>query len=65
MQDIGASPPRFARIRDKTLAVLHNQLDETAFAQSWDGGLAMTADDAVALALDSLAPARASTEAAL
>jgi predicted ATPase/DNA-binding SARP family transcriptional activator len=59
MQEIGASPPWFARIREKTLAVLHTQLDEAAFGQSWEEGLTMTADEAVALALDSLAPAGA------
>jgi hypothetical protein len=65
MQEIGASPPWFARIREKTLAVLHTQLDEAAFAQSWKEGLTMTADEAVALALDSLALASASTESGL
>ena len=62
MQEIGASPPWFARIREKTLAVLHTQLDEAAFAQSWEEGLTMTADEAVALALDSLAPAGATVD---
>ena len=30
------------------------QLDEAAFAEAWEQGQALTADEAVALALDSL-----------
>lgn len=57
MDEIGAKPPWFARISRKTLAVIHTQLDDAAFAQAWERGLTMTADEAVALALDSLAAA--------
>jgi hypothetical protein len=62
MEEIGARPPWFARISRKTLAVIHTQLDDAAFAHAWEDGLTMTADEAVALALDSLAAAGASVE---
>jgi hypothetical protein len=65
MEEIGAGPPWFARIRRKTLAVIHTELDDTAFAKAWEQGLTMTADEAVALALDSLAAAVASAESGL
>jgi predicted ATPase len=55
MEEIGARPPWFVRISGKTLAAIHTQLDDTAFAEAWERGLTMTADEAVALALDSLA----------
>jgi predicted ATPase len=60
VEEIGARPPWFARISRNTLAVIHTQLDEAAFAQAWEEGLTMTADEAVALAVDSLAAAGAS-----
>jgi hypothetical protein len=44
---------------------IHTQLDDTALAKAWAQGLTMTADDAVALALDSLAAAGAPTESGL
>jgi hypothetical protein len=65
MEEIGAGPPWFARISGKTLAVIHDQLDDAAFAEAWEQGLTMTADEAVALALDSLAAAGASAESGL
>lgn len=39
---------------DRTMAIIHSQLDEAAFAAAWDAGLKLTADDAVVLALNSL-----------
>jgi predicted ATPase/class 3 adenylate cyclase len=36
------------------LEVLHEQLDETAFAEAWEQGRRLTLDEAVALALDSI-----------
>jgi predicted ATPase/DNA-binding SARP family transcriptional activator len=65
MEEIGARPPWFAGISRKTLAVIHTQLDDAAFAEAWEQGLGMTADEAVALALDSLAAAGASVESGL
>jgi hypothetical protein len=37
-----------------TLTSIRGQLDEAAFADAWEQGRALTADEAVALALDSL-----------
>ena len=54
MEDIGASPPSLTKINEKTLEPIHAQLDEAAFADAWEQGRALTADEAVALALDSL-----------
>ncbi len=54
MEEIGASPPWFAKNRDKTLALIHEQLDEDTFSRAWEQGRALTADEAVALALDTL-----------
>ena len=65
MAEIGAGPPWFARISRKTLAVIHTQLDDAAFAKAWAQGLTMSADEAVALALDSLAAAGATAESGL
>jgi predicted ATPase len=62
MEDIGARPPWIARISSKTLAAIHSQLDDTAFAKAWAQGVTMTADEAVARALDSLAAVGASAE---
>ncbi len=39
---------------DETLATIHAQLDATAFDEAWKQGRTLTADEAVALALDSL-----------
>jgi hypothetical protein len=55
----------FARISRKTLAVIHTQLDDAALAKAWEQGPTMTAEEAVALALDSLAAAGASAESGL
>ena len=54
MEEIGASPPSLTKINAKTLATIHAQLDQAAFAEAWEQGRALTADEAVALALDSL-----------
>jgi predicted ATPase/DNA-binding SARP family transcriptional activator len=65
MEELGADPPSFAGRRRKTLAVIHTQLDDAAFATAWEQGRALTADEAVALALNSLAAAGASAEPGL
>ena len=54
MEEIGAGPPWYTRISEKTLVAIHAQLDESAFAEAWDQGRALTADEAVALALGAL-----------
>lgn len=38
----------------ETLATIHGQLDDTAFAEAWERGRAPTVDEAVAFALDAL-----------
>jgi tetratricopeptide (TPR) repeat protein len=65
MQEIGARPPWFARVSRRTLALIHAQLDDAAFAKAWEQGVGMTADEAVTLALDSLAAAGSSVESGL
>jgi len=54
MEEIGAAPPWFTRASEKTLAVIHAQLDDAAFADAWDQGRALNGDEAVALARESL-----------
>ena len=54
LEEIGAMPPHIANIRDQTLATVRPQLDEAAFHDEWAKGQALTADEAVALALDAL-----------
>ena len=55
LNEIGAMPPHIAKIRDQTLVAIRPQLDEVTFNRAWEEGQALTADEAVALALDSLA----------
>jgi predicted ATPase len=54
MEKIGAGPPWYARICRNALAVIRAQLNEPAFAEAWDQGRPLTADEAVSLALDAL-----------
>jgi predicted ATPase len=54
MEELGAGPPWYDRICGNALAVIHTQLNEPAFAEAWDQGRALTADEAVSLALDAL-----------
>jgi len=65
LEEIGARPPWFARFSRKTLVLINARLDDAAFADAWERGQGMTADEAVALALDSLAAAGASVESGL
>lgn len=54
-EEIGArARPVDAENDEKTLSAIRAQLDEAAFAEAWEQGRTLTADDAVALALDSL-----------
>jgi predicted ATPase/class 3 adenylate cyclase len=53
-EGIGASPPWLARMNDQTLAAIREQLDEVAIAEAREHGRALTVDEAVALALESL-----------
>lgn len=46
--------PWLTRITDEALSAIRTQLDEAAFAVAWEQGRTLTADEAVALALESL-----------
>ena len=51
--EIGANPPWVASMHEETLTSIRMQLDEADFVQAWEQGRTLTADEAVALALDS------------
>lgn len=51
--------PWFATISRKTLAAIHTQLDNAAFAEAWRQGRVLTADEAVSLPAAALATDRA------
>jgi hypothetical protein len=54
-EELGASVrPWLAEMNEETLATIRAQLDEAAFSDAWEQGRALTADEAVALAGDSL-----------
>jgi predicted ATPase/DNA-binding SARP family transcriptional activator len=55
----------FASVAKKARTAIRHQLDESAFAEAWEQGRTLTADEAVALALGSLAAAGASIEPGL
>ena len=42
------------RGNDEALALIHARLDDAAFREAWEQGRALTADEAVALALTAL-----------
>lgn len=54
LEEVGASENWAASMNEQTLASIRTQLDEAAFAEAWEQGRKLTADEAVALALDSL-----------
>jgi predicted ATPase/DNA-binding SARP family transcriptional activator len=60
--EISEMPAHLAETNRRTLAVVRPQLDDAAFADAWEQGRTMTAGEAVALALDSLAAAGGSLE---
>ena len=51
--EIGGVSSWAGRMNEKTLASIHAQLDEAAFAEACEQGRALTVNEAVALALDS------------
>jgi predicted ATPase len=53
-EEIGAHPTWVARMNEETQATARAQLDDGAFAEAWEQGRKLTADEAVALALDAL-----------
>jgi tetratricopeptide (TPR) repeat protein len=53
-EEIGESREAWVVDMDKkTLALIHAELDDTAFAEAWERGRTLTIDEAVALALES------------
>ncbi|MDQ3379404.1 MAG: adenylate/guanylate cyclase domain-containing protein [Actinomycetota bacterium] len=55
LDEVGLSVrPYLATRNEKTLARIHAQLDEAAFAEAWEQGRSLTVDEAVALALGEL-----------
>jgi ATP/maltotriose-dependent transcriptional regulator MalT len=54
-EEVGGSEAWVARMNEETLAAIRAQLDDAAFAEAWEQGRTLTADEAVALALDCLA----------
>jgi predicted ATPase/class 3 adenylate cyclase len=54
LEEIGAMPPYVANMSKQTLAVIRTQVDEKAFADAWAQGQALSAEEAVAFALDAL-----------
>jgi predicted ATPase/DNA-binding SARP family transcriptional activator len=53
-EEIGAGLAQLASMSETALIAIRHQLDETAFADAWEKGRSLTADEAVALALDAL-----------
>jgi predicted ATPase len=53
-EQIGVSEAWVTRMNERTLATVRTGLDEAAFAEAWEQGRTLTADEAVALAVDSL-----------
>ncbi len=55
LQDrIGVSEAWITRMNEETLSAIRARLDEEAFAEAWEQGRKLTADEAVALALEAL-----------
>jgi predicted ATPase/class 3 adenylate cyclase len=53
-ESIGGGEAWVARMNEETLATIRTQLEEAALAEAWEQGQALTIDEAVALALESL-----------
>src|SRR5207247_2764627 len=52
-EGLGASVAFWAEKRnDETRTIIHEHLDEAAFAEAWEQGRKLTLDEAVALSLD-------------
>jgi hypothetical protein len=55
-EEMGSTPMGWLkRGNDEAVTRIRKDLDETAFAEAYEQGRVLTADDAVALALDELA----------
>jgi predicted ATPase len=53
-EELGGGEPWVVRMNEQTVATIRTQLDEAAFAEAWAQGRALSADDALTLALESL-----------
>lgn len=53
-EEIGGSHPWVTRMNDETLPIIRAALDAAEFAEAWEQGRRLTADEAIALALDAL-----------
>lgn len=51
--EVGIRRSGVAEMNEATLAALHTQLDDAAFAEAWEQGRKLTIGEAVTLALDS------------
>jgi predicted ATPase len=54
LEEVGASENWAASMNEQTLASIRTQLNDEVFAEAWEQGRRLTADEAVAQALDSL-----------
>jgi len=54
LEEIGAKPGWIAELNEKTRRLIGARLDELAFEEAWGQGRALSLDEAVALAFDSL-----------
>jgi predicted ATPase/class 3 adenylate cyclase len=53
-EELGVTMPWVPRTKDETFASIRAQLDEAALAEAWEQGRVLTAEEAAALAIDSL-----------
>ncbi len=53
-EEIGSDVRWIGKMNERTLTAIRAQLDEAASAEAWEQGRKLTADEAVALALDSM-----------
>jgi predicted ATPase len=53
-EETGAREPWVARMNEKTLVEIREQLDEAALAEAWEQGRRVTADEAVAMAVSAM-----------
>jgi predicted ATPase len=51
LDEMGASTPWVVRMNEETLAAIRGELDDEAFAAAWEQGRALSADEALAIAL--------------
>jgi hypothetical protein len=53
-EDVGASPPWLVKGRMEAITTAHTELSDAVFAEVWERGRTLTADEAVALAWEAL-----------